>query len=82
MPAGCKDYTWCYGDKQQQQKDETDNSEEEEKYTCIPIDLGGLREQEGERQAKSGMKPGLPRSPATGAGQGIGCFRFGVYQIF
>lgn len=70
------------GDKQQQQKDETDNSVmEEEKYTCIPIDLGGLREQEGERQAKSGMKPGLPRSPATGLVR-IGHFRFGVYIKF
>lgn len=41
------------GDKQQQQKDETDNSVvEEEKYTCIQIDVGGVREQERERQAK------------------------------
>ena len=39
---------------------------EEEKYTCIQSDLGGLREQERERQAKNGLKPGLPRSPATG----------------
>ena len=70
------------GDKQQQQKDETDNSVvEEEKYTCIQSDLGGLREQERERQAKSGLKPGLPRSPATGLVR-IGYFWFGVYIRF
>ena len=49
------------GDKQQQQKDETDNSVvEEEKYTCIQMDVGGVREQERERQAKMAWNQGCP----------------------